>query len=140
MLETLREQEFTSAQGHLARAEARIAAIKAAFRAAIMARGGTPGERIDATSMLDRERYLLALHSEIVEQERFAEGARIVAEERRVALVAARQAREAVLHLRDQEAALYAAGVQRSEQELLDEMATLRHTRGARETAREEAA
>src|SRR5690242_7490690 len=87
-LETLREQDFATAQGHLAAIQARIAALREEFANTLSARpGATPGEHFDASAIFDRERYLETLQSAITAQERRAEAARVIVEEKRIALV-----------------------------------------------------
>lgn len=127
-LERLREQEFLTAQGQLQALELRIAALRADYRATLVARPGClPGEHFDAPGIQDRERYLAAALEHITRLERSADAARVVLEEKRVALVQARQAREAVSRLREQELQAHTAEALKQEQETLDEMATIRH-------------
>ena len=127
-LERLREQDFLNAQGHLQTIEQRIAALKTDYRDTLSARPGCrPGEHFDAPGIQDRERYLAAALENILRMERSAEAARVVAEEMRSALVKARQAREAVSRLREQDLEAYTIETLKREQEELDEMATIRH-------------
>src|SRR6187200_517665 len=101
-IEDLREQDFATAQGIVQAIEARIAVLREEYRNTLLSRpGGHAGEPFDARSIYDRERYLETVQAAIEQQERRREAALIVLEEKRIALVAARQAREAVSHLRD---------------------------------------
>ncbi len=129
-IENLREQDYSMAQGQLLAAEARIAELRREFRDTIAGRPGTvSGQKFDAPAILDRERYLESLLAGIEQQERRAETARIVAAEMLKALVAARQAREAVTSLKEKEKAAYVSLSLKQEQDTMDEMATLRYTR-----------
>jgi flagellar export protein FliJ len=129
-IESLREQEFAAAQGYLQAIEARIATLQEEFRQMVAGRpGGAQGERFDTQEIVDRERYVETLLAAIAQMQRRAEAARVQAEEKRRALVAARQAREAVSHLRDKDLVAHVALGNKLEQEALDELATLRHTR-----------
>ena len=120
------------AQGQLLTAEARIAELRSEFRKTIAGRSGSiVGQRLDAPSILDRERYLQSILAALEQQERRAEAARIVAEEMRRALVEARQAREAVSRLKDKEKAAHGVLGLKQEQDTLDEMATMQYVRGA---------
>ncbi len=130
IIETLREQEFATIQGQLAAIEARIAGLRAEFRQTVAGRpGGAEGERLDAPAILARERYLETVLAAIAQLERRGEAVRVQVEEKRRALVAARQAREAVSHLRDKDLIAHVALGHKLEQEALDELATLRHVR-----------
>ncbi|HZP81740.1 MAG TPA: flagellar export protein FliJ [Chthonomonadaceae bacterium] len=130
-IETLREQEFAAAQGYLQALEARIAALQEEFRQTVAGRpGGAQGERFDTQEIADRERYVETLLAAIGQMQRRAEAARVQAEEKRQALVAARQAREAVSHLKEKDLGAHIALGNKLEQEALDELATLRHVRG----------
>ncbi len=132
-IESLREQEFATAQGHLAAIEARIAALREEFSRTVAERpGSAPGESFEAQAILARERYLETLLAAIAAQERRADALRAQVEEKRQALVAARQAREAVSRLRDKDLLAHTALGLKLEQEALDELATLRHIRAAR--------
>lgn len=134
-IEELREQEFAIAQGHLNAIEARLTALQAEFRRTVAERpGGKQGTRLDAQAILDRERYLETILAAIAQQELRADAARVQAEEKRQALVAARQAREAVSHLRDKELSLHTALGHKLAQEALDELATLQHARALAES------
>src|SRR5690349_12954571 len=93
-LESLCEQEFAQAQGRLAAIEARIAALREEFARTLTGRpGAAPGEHFDAPAIYDRERYLQTLQAAIDQQQRRSEAARVIVEEKRQALVTARQAR-----------------------------------------------
>ncbi len=138
-IETLREQDFATAQGMLAGIEAQMTALRADYRATLAARpGSVAGETFDAGAIFDRERYLATLLAGIVQQERNAEAARIVCDEMRRGLVLARQARESVSRLRDKDLLAHTALTHKLEQAALDELATLRHARAHSALAHEE--
>jgi flagellar export protein FliJ len=129
-IEQLREQDFATAQGVVQAIEARIATLRDEYRRTLLSRpGGNAGELFDTHSIYDRERYLETVQAAIEQQERRREAALIVLEEKRIALVAARQAREAVSHLHDRDLLAHTALTHKLEQDALDEMATLRHVR-----------
>ncbi len=129
-IETLREQDFRAAQSQVGAIEARITERREEYRQTLEGRPGSQaGEMFDAPAIQDRERYLATLLAAIGQLERRAEAARIVVEECRRMLVAARQAREAVSRLRDKDLATHTALGHKIEQEALDELATLRHAR-----------
>jgi flagellar export protein FliJ len=129
-IESLREQDFAAAQSVVRGIEARIAQLWHEFRRVVMGRPvGEAYQPFDATQIYDRERYLETVQAAIAQQERKLEAAQIVLEEKRVALVAARQARESVSHLHNRDLIAHVALCNKLEQDALDEMATLRHTR-----------
>lgn len=133
IIETLREQEFTEANGVLQVLLRRIETLQSEFRKTVAERpGSVPGQPFDAGSIFDRERYLETLQASLAREERKAEAARVVMEEKRQALVAARQATQAVSRLREKDFADYQAEAQRIAQQALDEMAGLRHIRAQR--------
>ena len=95
-----------------------------------------PGKQFDAHLIFDRERYLQTLQAAIGNSRaRRVETAQMVVEEKRQAMLTARQAREAVSQLRDKDLVLHTAQAQKLEQETLDELATLRHVRADRQKA-----
>lgn len=128
ILETLKEQEFEAAQGRLLALEARIEHLREEFRQTVARRpGNIVGEQIDPGKILDRERYLETLLASIAQLLRHVETARVVANEMRRELVAARQAREAVSHLRDNALDEHTLQSHRIEQNVLDDLATIKH-------------
>ncbi|CEK12413.1 flagellar export protein FliJ [Chthonomonas calidirosea] len=127
-IEQLREQEFTAAQGRLALVQAHLAQLRAEFQQTLALRpGALPGERFDAASIADRERYLQTLQTAIEEQQRRLDAAQIVVEEKRTALVEARRAREVVEQLYNKELANYKLQLLQLEQKMMDDLATMRH-------------
>jgi flagellar FliJ protein len=135
-LEGMCEQEFGAAQSRLQAEQARMDQLRAEFDRCVAERpGGAQGERFDAHMVYDRERYLETLQAALEQQSRRVEAASITAEEKRQALVAARQAREAVSRLRQQEFAAYTAQALKHEQDVLDEQATVRFVRNAEAAA-----
>jgi len=85
--------------------------------------------RFDAPAIQSREKYIEALQDRIAAQGERVEIARLIAEEMRVAMVAAKQAREAVSQLRDKDFLDYQAEAQRKAQESMDEIASVRFVR-----------
>jgi flagellar protein FliJ len=121
------EQNFLAAQGMLANVERQIAALEQERRDILLGRPGSrAGESFDAPSIYDRERYITTIDAALEEQQQFAEAARIVVEEARLALVAAKQARQSVALLRDKEYAAYTAQNLKLEQAALDEIAAMK--------------
>ena len=133
-IEMLREQDFGAAQSRLNEVETRIAEMHREFERIVSGRPGCmPGERFDPGVIQDRERYLRALLSAVEVEERRAAACRVVADEMRRALVAARQAREVVSRLKERHLAEYAHASLKVEQDALDEIATLGHARRMKE-------
>ena len=131
ILETLREQEFATAQGQVIALESRIRVCREEIARIVSGRDeDLTGGVLDSAVMLNRERYLQTLNGAIGALEYHLEGAKIVAEETRLALVAARQARQSVAKLREKDWTEYTALVLKQEQDVLDEQATLRYIRG----------
>ena len=128
-IEGLREQEFVSAQGHLQKLQFRLTTLREEFARIVLGRPGNSGELFNAHIIFDRERYLETVQAAIDQQERRVSAAQIIAEEKRQALLIARQAREAVSRLREQEHTTHTALTQKMEQDALDELATLRFVR-----------
>ena len=136
LIEELREQSYFTAQGHVLAAEAKLKTLQEQHRETVANRpSGIQGEPFDASSIQGRERYLETLQAAIDRQKRRREAALIVAEEMRVALVAARQAREAVSRLREKDLQAHQALALQIEQSALDELATLRHGMGSQRQA-----
>lgn len=128
-VEHLREQELNIANGRFLIAQQRLRYLQDEFTQTFQQRpGATPGERFDAFAIADRERYLFTLQAAIQEQQRRVDAAQIVLEEKRTALIEARQAREAVQRLFDKELAAYKTHVLQTEQKLLDDLASTRRT------------
>ena len=124
------EQAFAKAQGQVDYLRARQAVLQDEIQVVMAGRpGGGAGESFDAADALNRERYLATLQHGVGLVEQYLAAARIAAEETRLDLVAARQAREAVEKLRKNELRDYMALSLKMEQETLDEQAGLRHGR-----------
>ncbi len=126
IIEQLREQDFSTANGMLVNVERQIAKLEQERREIMLGRPGSTAGSFDAASIYDRERYIKTIDAALEEQNRFAEAARIVVEECRCYLVAAKQARQSVATLRDKDHADHTALALKLEQAALDEMATLR--------------
>src|SRR5438105_2974936 len=97
VLEELRDQEFALAQGRHEQARLQLEALRAHHRKTVAERGA----EFDAPAIQSRETYLEALQTRIAEQEERVEVARLIVEEMRAAMVAAKQAREVVSRLRE---------------------------------------
>ncbi|HLK56628.1 MAG TPA: flagellar export protein FliJ [Chthonomonadaceae bacterium] len=124
----LREQSYTTAQGHVLAAEAKLSELQAQYREVVAGRpGGTPGVQFDASEIQGRERYLETLQAAMERHQRRRDAARIVAEQMHAALIAARQAREAVARLHTKALQTHQALIRQIEQNALDELALLRH-------------
>ncbi len=130
-IETLREQEFAQAQGNLQTLRLRLAGLETDFAHTVSGRPGRAGEPFDAHIIFDRERYLETLQAAIMQQERRVHTAFFVAEEKRLALMTARQQREAVSQLKANALSEHTLEAQKLEQDALDELATLRFVRAA---------
>lgn len=130
-IETLREQEFAQAQGNLETLRLRLAGLRADFAHTVSGRPGRAGEPFDAHIIFDWERYLETLQAAITQQERRVHTAFVVAEEKRLALMMARQQREAVSQLKANALSEHTLEAQKLEQDALDELATLRFVRAA---------
>ena len=129
-LEDLREQEFAVAQGRHDAARQQLDALLTHYRQTVAERpGAETGSRFNAPAIQSREKYIEALQQQIAQQTEHIELARLIAEEMRVEMVAAKQKREAVSQLRDKDHADYVAEVQRKTQEGLDEIASMRFAR-----------
>jgi flagellar protein FliJ len=129
IIEQLREQDFSTANGMLTNVERQIARLEQERRDIMLGRPGSAAGSFDATSIYDRERYILTIDAALQEQHRFAEAARIVVEECRRYLIAAKQARQSVAGLRDKDHIEHTTLALKLEQDALDEMATLRRAR-----------
>ena len=124
------EQGFAKAQGQVDYLRSRQAILQEEIQGVMAGRqGGKAGESFDASDALNRERYLATLQHGVATVETYLETARIVAEETRRSLVEAKQAREAVDKLRENELRDYMALSLKTEQNTLDEQAGLRHGR-----------
>lgn len=131
IIEQLREQDFSTADGMLTNVERQIAKLEQERRAILLGRPGSTAGSFDAPSIYDRERYIQTIDAALSEQHRFAEAARIVVDECRRYLVAAKQARKSVATLRDKDHADHAILALKLEQAALDEMATMRRGVGS---------
>ncbi len=130
-VEELCQQLFAQAQSNYQQQQSRLRAIHEEFARVVAERPGNIGEPFDAHLIFDRERYLETLQAAITEQKQRVASTRTVLDERREALLTARQARESVSQLRDKDLALHRESALKAEQEILDELATMRHVRKA---------
>jgi flagellar export protein FliJ len=95
------------------------------------------GAFFDAGALENRELFLRALRFGMEAQEREIEGAKIMAEEKRLLLVAAKQAREAVTRLRETAVLEYQEEALRWQQDQLDEISSVRYWRSTHPNAEE---
>jgi flagellar FliJ protein len=123
--EDLRLQELAALQAELAICDGRIAACKGEFDRTIAERPG----QIDVEDFPRREQYLDTLRSRIEQEERIREGVAARVEDARIALIAARQAREALERLREADYKEYCREAALFEQNAIDEMSTQRFQR-----------
>jgi len=122
----LREQEFALAHGRYEVAQQRLEDLEAHHRDTVAQRPGADnGASFNAAAIQSREQYLEALSEQIAQQIELVDVARMISEEKRAGMVSARQAKEAVIKLRDKDLAAYQAGAERKTQEALDEIASI---------------
>ncbi len=123
-----KEQEYIKAQNYVLELEKALVRLQQTHEAVVQGRDDTCSEsRFDVDAISNRERYLVTLAYRIGSAERELEAARIVMEETRVEMVKANQEREAVTKLREKAHAEYVAEQQKQEQDMLDDMASLRY-------------
>jgi flagellar FliJ protein len=123
--EELRTEEFARVQAELAACDGRIAACRREFDITV---SGRP-ERIDVEDFPRREHYLDTLRARIEQETRIREGIAARLEDARRALVAAKQAREALERIRETDFDAYRREAARAEQNALDEVASQRFQR-----------
>jgi flagellar protein FliJ len=125
VMEELAQQAFAKVQLELKAADQALAELRTAYAEAI----GGRAAGVDLEDVSRRERYIDALLMRIGEQERVIEGINARLNDARMALVSARQAREAIERVKEQDYRQYLQDVTHEEQRLIDEMATARHGR-----------
>ena len=125
VMEELAQQAFAKVQLELKAADHALAEMRTAYAEAVAGRGAG----IDLEDVSRRERYIDALLVRIGEQERVIEGINARLNDARIALVSARQAREAIERVKEQDYRQYLQDVAHEEQRQIDEMATARHGR-----------
>jgi flagellar export protein FliJ len=126
----LREQEFAQAHGRYEVAQKRFEDLETHHRETVAKRPGADGvSSFNAAAIQSREKYLEALSAQILQQYERVEVARMIADEKRAQMVSARQAKEAVVKLRDKDLAAHQAEVEHKTQEALDEIASVRFQR-----------
>lgn len=123
--EELRLQAFARVQAELVACDGRIAACRREFDQTMVNRPA----RIDVEDFPRREHYLDTLWARIEQEERIREGVAARAEDARLAVIAARQARQALETIRDTDHAIYQREAALAEQNAADEMATQRFQR-----------
>jgi flagellar FliJ protein len=126
-LEQLRLQAFAAVQAELNACDERLARYRRE-QARILSAG--PG-RWSVDYFTNRERYIDAIKARIAGEERQREGIAARLEDARSALVEARRARESVERLRERAFENYVAETRLAEQNMLDELASPRHSRRA---------
>jgi flagellar export protein FliJ len=120
---------FAALQNEVAACTARIAALQLEFSRVVSSRPA----RLNVEELTLRERHLDGLRLCIENEERVREGLYARLEDARANLVSKRQDRETVDRLREIELAEHRKETDRREQESIDELATLRHSRGRAE-------
>ena len=116
---------FAALQSEVAATTARIAALQLEFERVVSSRPA----RFDVEELALRERHLDDLRGRIESEERVREGLQARLEDARANLVSKRQDRETVDRLREIELAEHRKETARREQEMIDELATMRHSR-----------
>jgi flagellar protein FliJ len=125
VIEELAQQAFAKVQLELKAADERLAELRTGYSEAVAGRSAG----VDLDDVTRRERYVDTLLVRISEQERVREGINARLDDARSALVSARQAREAIERVKEQDYRNYLREAGLEEQRLIDEMATVRHGR-----------
>lgn len=129
-VEELRERDFAQVQQSVQAIEVRLQELQQEFRTIVLSRPGScVGVPFDVGSIHDRERYLQVVQAAIERQKHALEIAQILLEEKRQALIEARQAREALSRLYERDWQAHVNLCNKLEQDALDEIATRRSTR-----------
>jgi flagellar export protein FliJ len=123
VIEDQKLRAFALVHTEMALVDERLAALRGDFDRTV---GGRP-RRIDVTDIGRRERYLDAVGAQIQQHERVREGIAARLEAARLELIAARQDREAVQRVHDNDYAAHVAAARREEQMSIDEIATMRY-------------
>ena len=123
--EELRLQELARVQGEMSVCEGRIAQCRSEFDRTMVERPA----RIDVEDFPRREQYLDTLGVRIQQEERIHEGIAARLEDARLAVIAARQAREALERIRETDREKHRRDGLLAEQSALDEIATQRFGR-----------
>lgn len=117
---------FAALQGEVAACTAQIAALQLEFSRVVSDRPA----RLNVEELTLRERHLDGLRHRIENAERVREGLLARLEDARASLVSKRQDRQTVDRLREIEMGEHRKEADRREQGSIDELATLRHSRG----------
>jgi flagellar export protein FliJ len=125
IIENARLQEFGRLQGELAACEVRIVNLRAECNRTMTTRPLC----IDVEDSPRRERYIDTLRVQIADEERLKEGLGARVEDARLALITARQAREALDRIRQADEKAYMQHAALAEQNMLDEISTQRYQR-----------
>ncbi len=125
VIEELRMHEYVRIQDELAICEARLAGCRDQYARTIAERPA----KIDFEDIPRRERYLDVLNARIAQEERLREGIAARLDDARTALIAARQAREALKRIREADQAEHLRLALLAEQNALDEMSSQRYRR-----------
>ncbi len=124
-LETLRLQAFAEVQQELVESDQRLAALEDE-RSRLH---GTWPRMVDLADIERREAYLRVLVQRNEREQRVREGIVSRLEDARLALLEARKAKQAIENLRAKAFDEYQMETLRTEQNALDEIATMRHER-----------
>ena|SRR5207302_4002813 len=125
VMEDMRAHAVAAVQQELAACEARLAGLRERYERTLADRPNL----LDLMEIALRESYVDSLRSRIEQEERIHEGIVARIEDARVALVAARQAREAIAKIRDRDHEKHVYLAHKAEQDRLDEIGMTRHGR-----------
>ena len=125
IIENGKLREFGRLQGELSACEIRIVSLRSECNNTMNSRPFT----IDVEDIPRRERYIDTLRVQIANEERLREGLGARVEDARLALIAARQAREALDRIRIADEKAYMQQAALAEQNMLDEISTQRYQR-----------
>jgi flagellar export protein FliJ len=131
-IEDQRLQEFSRVQGELTLCDNRLSMLHSTYYRGIAERPA----QIDVEDFPRRERYLDTLRARIDQEERIREGVAARLDDARQALIAARQAREALERVRAEDMETHKREAAKAEQDALDEISTQRYQRGQMELER----
>ena len=120
--EDLRMQDFARLQSELAACDVRVETLQSEFSRSMAERP----TRVDVEDFPRRERYLDTLRVRIEQEERIREGIAARLDDARLALIAARQAREALERIQTADREMHRKVNALAEQNAVDEIATQR--------------
>ena len=128
-MEELKMQALAEVHMELTECEERISSFQKEYQKTILARP----EVMNLEDFQVREQYLDILNENIHREERRKEGIISRVEEARQELVTASQARQAIERIRQKDQIEFQKEMMKAEQEMLDEIASIRYIRRERE-------